>query len=645
MKFATEFLKFEGADKRNEMRKAIENLLIERTSEVSIDKIVVCGNFDTVQNDKLNDIDVEYIKTDNPTSKDLAVYLGQKILLVSISDFAASILSASKESDVLAIEELDLSGDHVFEVHKPKSMGMHKEQAPVFVETYADFPILFKTYLLYMETIKSLLVLIKDAEENNQGSVREVLVNHLEDKVELYKQRNQIADGLPDMNLEDIKMNLANLFAEVHKDEKKSTIAKDIHAQVHALSRLIETKHEFSLAVNSLSPDLQQNIDKNNLLLATIETELRYSLVEQLREAIGEKVQAINLLGSAAYGAYYEVKESSDVDTEVLFSDKSFLEFSEQFDLDSALDLNEEEVNELFKSKQGKIFETLTILIDRGYIKSAKDALKQFGIFAKLRKSSVNDESLIDKAGYAPKTKIGRQFADYLSYKVVIEGVDVSIHVVPSEVYMAASSIDLTEITETHVLHELRVGKRKKIIEGQKESAEQNFTHYPDKSSFDGDKVDYSCSVSALVREEGNYVLYRPSELEKSGIQESSVMAWVTAVPAVVVQEDRMYHGLFQDKAIWGQFEADDTTELSRSKQRLLVNIIRRFIQEVNTGATVASHASILQLTSRFERIPSFTKRKILLWLQSEEKEVFDDYSKALKKIGSNELEKFGINI
>lgn len=647
MKFTTEFVNFEGHDKYTKLSNTIESLLREKIGEVMIDRIVVCGGLGMSEVKKLAGIDVSFLDSNNPTSNDLSLYLGQRILLISISDFAASILSASTESHILAIEELDLSGDHIFTVHTSNAETTSTEKKPVFIETYADFPILFKVYLLHMETIKSLLVLIKDAEKTGQDSVRAVLVNHLSEKLELYKERSLIANGLPHMNLEDIKMNLAGLFLTAHENEHKHEhiAPMDILQQINTLSRMINSKHEFSLSLESLPPDLQKDIDKNNLALATIETELRFALVKQLKAAIGDKVDAINLLGSASYGAYYEVKESSDVDTEVLFSDDSFLEFTNQFEVGSIDQLSDVEVDEILKTKQGNVFETLRILTDKGYIKNSKDALKQFGVFAKLRQLNINDSLIVDKTGYETITKVGSNFADYLSYKVEIDGVDVSIHVVSSEVYLLASSLDLENISRTHSLNEVRVGKRKKIIAGQKESSEQNYTNYPDKSSFDGTKIDYKSPVSALVNINGDYVLYKPSELEEHEVKEADVLAWVTAVPAVVVRNQKMYHGLFQDKVIWGQFDSKTSTDLFRAKQTLLVNVIRRFVHEVEREIINENNSSILQLSSRFERIPSFTKRKMLLWLKTEEPEVFNQYSEALKKIHSNELETFGIKM
>lgn len=644
MKFATEFVKFEGPDKKMDLSSVIENLLREKIGKVAIDKIVICGELGMTDIKKLAGVDVSFLNTKNPTSKDLSVYLGQKILLVSISDFAASILSASKDSNILAIEELDLSDDHIFTVHQITSKNDSKDKDPVFIETYADFPILFKTYLLYMETIKSLLVLIKDAESTEQGQVREVLINHLREKIKLYKEKGFIAEGLPNMNLEDIKVNLANLFSMVHKDEKGNTLARDLHMQIHSLARLMDTKHEFSLSIESLPTDLQNDIDKNNLLLATIETELRYTIVDQLKTSIGDNVEAINLLGSASYGAYYEVKESSDVDTEILFSDETFLHFINQFDVNLVDQMDDVEINKILETRQGQIFETLRTLIQKGYIKNSREALKQFGVFAQLRRLNIDSPFIVNNTGHEPTKKIGANFADYMSYKVEIDGVDVSIHVVPSEVYLSASSLDLVNISETHTLHEVRIGKRKKIIEGQKESSEQNYTHYPDKSSFDGGKIDYRCSVSALVKDGDNYILYKPSELQANGIEERGVLAWITSVPAVVVQDEKIYHGLFQDKAMWGQFESKSSISLSCTKQTLLVNMIRRFIHEVNSGITSKNNSSILQLTSRFERIPSFTKRKILLSVKHENPEIFSQYKESLKKIKSNELEVFDID-
>lgn len=648
-KHSGEFVSFKEQETNREsvMIETITEILEDRDSSVPLDRIVICGQDNRIGQDNINGITITCLTNPVPDNDDLIEFLGQKILLVTLPEFAAEIFKAQQRSGILAIKEFNLSKNRAIKVCETRDFSTGDEIEPIFIETYADFPVLFDAYLERMESIKFNLTRISQAEQKQNESMREVGISNLEDDLATFAERHHIAKGLPDMSLEDIKMNLASLLSQAHREANINIDITYIQKQLERLKGLMANEHEFSLAIETLPPELQKKIDSNNLLLALLETEKRYRLVEQLKQAIGDQVEAMNLLGSAAYGAYYEVKESSDVDTEIFFSDDDLHEFITQFEVATLGQLGDQEVNDILQSGRGKIFATIKALVTKEYIKNGRDALRQFGVFAKLRSMDIDQDTIEDRTNYQQQEKVGKKMADYLSYKVTINGVDISIHVVSTEAYQQASTVDLENMEQTQVLHEVRVGARKKIIAGQKESSEQNFTHYPDKKTFAGERLDYSCPVTAVVAEGDSYLLYEPSELAPKSIAETEVLAWITEVPVAIVEGNKFFHGLFQDKSIWGEFEttgvAGAATELTDYKVKLLVNLVQRFIKEQEEKIITSKQASILQLASRYERIPAYTKRKLLLWLKEKAPEAFTAYAMALKNLNSKELERFGL--
>lgn len=577
----------------------------------------------------------------------LLSYVGQKVLVISESPMVRQIMSEIYDSDIVFVNKIDLSRGNIMREQPFRSEDQEKETN--LVETYAEFPKLLKEYLLRMERLKSLLKLISETEDRpEKESLRSALMKELEDTVQEFAQRNIQIDSLPKMNMQDLKLNLAGIMSATREDSGQTKELQEILRTLNKLRRLLDQKHEFSIRLDVIPEEIQSKIDQNNLVLAALETEARYTIVEKVKRTMGENVDGFVTLGSAAWGSYFEVKESSDVDTEIMFGDEQIHAFGEQVAADEVDSFSDVEIIQLLKNGNGKIFDSIRALIIAGYVKGedaaakARDALKKFGVFAELRRLKKGDEDKItDKTGYENPAKIGDNFADYMSYKVHVEGVPVSIHVVASEAYQSGCNLDLKSVNETHTLHEVRIGARKKVSASQKEKTSMDAMHYPDKLSFDGEKCNYRCNVSALVRDGDNYVLHRPSQLEELNIDETDVLAWVTPTPIVVVEDGRMYHGLFQDKVMWGSLDKDSSAELLQSKRILFEQIIGRFVQEVEEGFIEQPDSSLLQLTSRFERIPAFTKRRLLMQIKTDSPELFKKYKRALEQVGSKEMEVF----
>lgn len=608
---------------------ALDEMLDEALRTVPSDAVVVLSGFDVPGLEHSRH--ARRIAGTTKHDADLPALVGQqlanKVVIVSPAPFSDVLNAGASGGTTVQVEGLQLNEPRAFNPYVDDPGDHTSGKSVVMVETYAEFPALLRAYLSQMDRQWAVMNLLDrfspDVPEHEP--VRAALLEHLGRILDEMDTPKEVVSGLPAMNVEDLKLSIANLMTLARRQTQ--TPLRVQRMLRFAVRNSAGRTEELDFDTSSLPPELAKRVDRNNLLLAAVATEARATLANRVSNTIEAMVDGVQLLGSAAWGGNYGVHDASDVDLEVMIKNEDLDQFVEQLP-DDLENFTRKQAYNLMEAGSGRVFAMLRALLDDellpGTSKSeqTQDALKTFGRFAKLRQAGLGD---------------------YLSYKVNASGVDVSLHVVPTEVYTRAASMDLVANAETKLLHEVRIGERKKVREGASETVDVDHTVYPDKRSFDGSAIDYTCDVRAVVVRDGELVSYKPSQLEAAGVDEEDVYAWVTGTPLTMVEHGRLYHGLFQDKAMWGELTSVRDPALLDAKAALFANLIDRFAHEVDQGMIGSRDASILKLSARLERIPEFTKKGILERLKRDHPASFLKLANALDKIGSKELESYGI--
>lgn len=381
---------------------------------------------------------------------------------------------------------------------------------------------------------------------------------------------------------------------------------------------------------------------------AIYETKIRRGLIDRIRPIAENKhTRGFLVLGSVAWAPDFAVLPSSDLDLQLMFSEgqfKDFLAKTQTLNLELA---TEQDLQRLMLDRDDGILQTIKCLAEKEFAKGSnafertKELFRKFITFSQLH--SINQSEADDLTGYDWKEKqLTDSLADYLAYNVVVENVDVSIHVMPEEIYLKAADLDLTAISDgqTVSLNEIRFKERKK----KAPVISDNFVFYKGHGfSSEASRV-YGCEVSGLrINNQSGLSLHSPASLAEKNINQDGVEAWVTRTPITSVLQGHLYNGLVQDKIMWSVMDSNSSVELQNARKKLLTRLSERFAQEVETGVMNNPSGSILRLAVSYEKIPDDLKRNLLMEMKTYLPQEFKLYQQALRKIGSDELKFFKV--